>query len=180
MESKSNMDSKSNMESIQAAAVNPSLSIPTTTNANFPPTEDNPLGGLYVVYDETLDDIQIPTLYAQSARLKSSIVKAKTIEEIKNTFAEFDKKKLACVLNYINSPIIDFLFKNKGASSIQDIFYLASENGHLEIVKYLVSLGADVRALDNYAVRYASENGHLETVKYLTSVGAVLLSIFRR
>ncbi len=48
----------------------------------------------------------------------------------------------------------------------------ASQNGHLEVVKYLVALGANVRADDNYAVRYASQNGHLEVVKYLVSLGA--------
>ncbi len=48
----------------------------------------------------------------------------------------------------------------------------ASSNGHLEIVKYLVSIGADYAADDNYAIRWASHNGHLETVKYLVSIGA--------
>ncbi len=48
----------------------------------------------------------------------------------------------------------------------------ASENGHLEIVKYLVSQGADIKDRDNSAVIYASKNGHLETVKYLVSQGA--------
>ena len=73
---------------------------------------------------------------------------------------------------------------------------MASYNGHLETVKYLVSqganiranndyvvqmasrewssgngeipgfLGANVRADNDYAVQKASENGHLETVKY--------------
>ena len=40
----------------------------------------------------------------------------------------------------------------------------ASENGHLEVVKYLVSKGSDVTARNNYAVRWASHNGHLELV----------------
>ena len=48
----------------------------------------------------------------------------------------------------------------------------ASEEGHLETVKYLVSMGANVRANDDYAVQWASGNGHLETVKYLVSQGA--------
>ena len=47
---------------------------------------------------------------------------------------------------------------------------MASEEGNLETVKYLVSLGADVRADNDYAVRSASRNGHLETVKYLVSM----------
>ncbi len=48
----------------------------------------------------------------------------------------------------------------------------ASKNGHLEIVKYLVSLGADIRSDDDYAIRYASCNCHFEVVKYLISIGA--------
>ena len=44
----------------------------------------------------------------------------------------------------------------------------ASSNGHLETVKYLVNVGAD----DDLAVRWAISNGHLETVKYLVNVGA--------
>ena len=35
-----------------------------------------------------------------------------------------------------------------------------------------MSLGADVTANDNYAVRWASHNGHLDTVQYLVSQGA--------
>ncbi len=45
----------------------------------------------------------------------------------------------------------------------------ASENGHLEIVKYLVSQGVNVHTRSNYALRFASQNGHLEVVKYLLS-----------
>ena len=48
----------------------------------------------------------------------------------------------------------------------------ASENGHLEMVQYLISIGADIRSQNDYAVRWAAGNGHLETVKYLVSVGA--------
>jgi hypothetical protein len=51
---------------------------------------------------------------------------------------------------------------------------LASGEGHLETVKYLVSLGADIKAQNNSAVIEASGGGHLETVKYLVSLGAVL------
>ena len=48
----------------------------------------------------------------------------------------------------------------------------ASQHGHLEIVKYLVSLGADFRSFDDVSVLFASQNGHLEIVKYLVSLGA--------
>ena len=40
--------------------------------------------------------------------------------------------------------------------------------------EYLVSVGADVRVHDDEAVRWASLNGHLEIVKYLVSLGAQL------
>ena len=53
----------------------------------------------------------------------------------------------------------------------------ASENGHLEIVKYLVSLGADIRSYNDYAVRWASAKGHLEMVKYLVSLEADIRSL---
>ena len=49
---------------------------------------------------------------------------------------------------------------------------LASENGHLPVVKYLVELGADIHYFDNYAVRWASRYGHLEIVKHLVEHGA--------
>ena len=48
----------------------------------------------------------------------------------------------------------------------------ASYNGHLEVVKYLMSLpgNIDPSADNNYAIRWASRNGHLEVVKYLMSL----------
>jgi ankyrin repeat protein len=51
-------------------------------------------------------------------------------------------------------------------------FEAAARNGQLETVKYLVSVGANIHANDDYAVQLAAGNGHLETVKYLVSVGA--------
>lgn len=44
----------------------------------------------------------------------------------------------------------------------------AIEKGYLEVIKYLVELGGDVKVKDDYAIRYASRHGHLEVVKYLT------------
>jgi Ankyrin repeats (3 copies) len=48
----------------------------------------------------------------------------------------------------------------------------ASRNGHLELVQYLVGIGANVCAMDNWAVKWASYNGHLNVVQYLVSQGA--------
>jgi len=49
---------------------------------------------------------------------------------------------------------------------------MCSKNGHLETVKYLVEVGADVHARDDIALRRAAESGHLDVVKYLVGVGA--------
>ena len=51
----------------------------------------------------------------------------------------------------------------------------ASVNGRLEVVKYLVSQGANIDGKDNddwTALIWASQNGRLEVVKYLASQGA--------
>ena len=55
---------------------------------------------------------------------------------------------------------------------LEEAVIVASSNGHLEIVKYLVNLGVDFQAVDNQAVRLASKNGHLEVIKYLVEKGA--------
>jgi hypothetical protein len=47
----------------------------------------------------------------------------------------------------------------------------ASESGHLKIVQYLISMGADPEANDNEAIKSACMEGQLEVVKYLVSVG---------
>jgi ankyrin repeat protein len=57
-------------------------------------------------------------------------------------------------------------------SDVNEVFQFSAKNGYLEAVKYLASVGADITAKDNYAVRWAAYNGHLETVKYLVSLGA--------
>src|SRR5581483_11980040 len=51
------------------------------------------------------------------------------------------------------------------------------QNGHLSVVQYLVSVGADVHADDNAAVGQASRFGHLSIVQYLVSVGADIQAI---
>ena len=48
----------------------------------------------------------------------------------------------------------------------------ASLKKHLKVVKFLVNNGADVRAKNNFAVREASKKGHNEIVKYLILHGA--------
>jgi hypothetical protein len=49
-----------------------------------------------------------------------------------------------------------------------DSFLKATKNGHLEVVKYLISFpGINPSADDNFAIKLASINGHLSVVKYL-------------
>ena len=45
---------------------------------------------------------------------------------------------------------------------------MASKNGHLEVVKYLVEkCGVNARVEDDWAVKCACMNGYFEVVKYL-------------
>ncbi len=53
---------------------------------------------------------------------------------------------------------------------------LAAREGHLEIVQYLVSLGANIHANNNAALQSAAKEGHLEVVLYLVSLGADILN----
>ena len=60
---------------------------------------------------------------------------------------------------------------------MQSTFVEACKSGDLEVVKYLVSQGANVTDdNNNYAVQVASMNGHLEVIKYLVSQGADVTS----
>jgi hypothetical protein len=51
---------------------------------------------------------------------------------------------------------------------------LSAENGHLEIVQYLVGRGANINLANGYALHYSAGNGHLEVVIYLVEHGANL------
>ena len=76
--------------------------------------------------------------------------------------------------SYGHLEVVKFLFSLGTDVNEWNHFPLgsAAENGHLEVVKYLVSVGANIRATNDYAVRMANQNHHLEVVKYLVSVGA--------
>ena len=50
---------------------------------------------------------------------------------------------------------------------VNDALINASENGHTETVKVFLEAGANVHALDDWALRWTSYNGHTETVKVL-------------
>ena len=50
---------------------------------------------------------------------------------------------------------------------VEEPLCFAAQNGHLEVVKYLISNGAHHHT--NHALRWAAFYGHLEVVKYLVS-----------
>ena len=51
-------------------------------------------------------------------------------------------------------------------TSINEQLFGYIKQDNLVGIKYLVSLGADIRTKNDYGVKYASEYGHLEVVKY--------------
>jgi len=53
-----------------------------------------------------------------------------------------------------------------------DLLWICAEAGKTEFVKYLLDAGADVHAIDDYALRWASNNGHADVVKLLLDAGA--------
>ena len=67
-----------------------------------------------------------------------------------------------------------FLIKN-GANirALNDsALRLASAGGHLDVVKYLIEHGANVHALNDLALCWASARGHLDVVEYLKNFSA--------
>jgi ankyrin repeat protein len=77
----------------------------------------------------------------------------------------------ALLARHIHAPVFDFCV-TRYLWDIDSDFQVAAENGRLDTVKYLSSIGADVHADDDYAIRWAVGNGYLDTVKYLVSIGA--------
>ena len=67
-----------------------------------------------------------------------------------------------------NLGLLQYLIENNFITNDQAL-RLASENGEIKVVKYLVDHGANVNAEDDYALIWASINGHKDIVKYLQS-----------
>ncbi|AGC01597.1 ankyrin repeat protein [Acanthamoeba polyphaga moumouvirus] len=73
------------------------------------------------------------------------------------------------VIKYLLSHFYD---NNKAFKYLcEDLFLTSCTKYNLEIVKYFVSLGVNIK-IDDYGLILASKNGNLEIVKYLISLGA--------
>ena len=78
---------------------------------------------------------------------------------------------------YNRLNVIEFLHRHFGKSQIRNTWRnealrFASLNGHLDIIKFLVSEGANIHTNNDYPLRWASRFGHLDIVKFLVSKGA--------
>src|SRR5947209_1906451 len=97
---------------------------------------------------------------------KSDIVKAcasrLSVKYLTNIYSEYHLLFLETYFSKIQQP---------NALSMIKVLDWASKNGYLDVVKYLVSFGVEVRSRSSLAIVYASENGYFEIVKYLVSVG---------
>src|SRR5690606_33138000 len=71
-----------------------------------------------------------------------------------------------------NIEIVRFFILSNLDNDIEYALQLACENGHLEIVRLLISLNSNIHADNESALRLASENGHLEIVRLLISLNS--------
>lgn len=83
---------------------------------------------------------------------------------------ELNETELVILLNYETK--IGNLAKIKeyyslGAKISEFAIKIAAINGHLDILKYFVTIGVDLSLYDNYPLRTASTVGHFNIVKFL-------------
>jgi ankyrin repeat protein len=84
-------------------------------------------------------------------------------------FKHDELAQVSCQYGYIN--LLMYLHRIK-TTITEYAMPWASHDGHLDIVEFLYSVGADPTVDNNLAIRWASDEGHLDIVKYLCSVGA--------
>lgn len=68
-----------------------------------------------------------------------------------------------------NLELVKKLVQKSGIPENGDAIAFASEDGHFELVKYLVGIGAPI---DTWALWNAARNGHIDLVKYLLDINA--------
>jgi ankyrin repeat protein len=65
----------------------------------------------------------------------------------------------------------NFLNRKDFFNQKDEALIIASDNGYLDIVKYLAEHNADIHAHDDIALRWAVEGSHFDVVKYLVEQG---------
>jgi len=88
---------------------------------------------------------------------------------------------LACCGGFLD--VADFLIKNGAILELGASTPLmeAAQEGHIDLVRYLLECGADVHAQTtsaDTALTYACENGHTDVADLLLQFGANLVSTF--
>lgn len=149
-------------------------------------TEENPLGGIYLFSDETTASIN-SSLHANATTLKTAISDAKDFDGLKAAFSLIPKTELQLTIDYIGSPIIDSLYANLIVgvkhSDISDEPDIADrmqllltrtcvQTDNVQLIKFLISKGADLSADLDFAFLSACSGGNLRILKFLFMNGA--------
>ena len=118
----------------------------------------------------------IENLKRQINELKSDIALLKITEKPNDFEPDIFK---ACVDGKLESVkwLIEKESKNKNDRNLHGrcLIHLAAIHGHFLIIKYLISIGAEIDYQDNkgnQAIHFASKYGHCQIVEYLISKGA--------
>ncbi|ANB50195.1 hypothetical protein [Powai lake megavirus] len=97
----------------------------------------------------------------------------------RNIFYQVIKKGLVDVFKYINiqcKKSNEVVINNKSfiQKSVNKYLSIASRYGQLNMVKYLIKLGACIHKRNDYSLRVACLKGHLNVVEYLINQGAII------
>lgn len=143
--------------------------------SQYPPEENNPLGGLCVDQDETSALIDAPNFKA-AMLFKENVLSAKNFRDIEEVFCKKGKSdEIKMCVNYINSPILDFLYDSIVTNLVRNMHYLfrlaCMQTSDIWTVKYLIDRGADLRAYNNTYAAAAAVQGNLDLLKYLVERG---------
>jgi ankyrin repeat protein len=128
--------------------------------------------------DQILEDYEDENDYNNIEKINAVIIYLFNDKKLSKEDSKIVKSKeynLIINLGFENyKDFIDYYneFKLKMNTSKNVTLCWVSENGHLQIVKYLVENGADIHAINDRPLRSASKHGYLEIVKYLVENGA--------
>jgi len=126
-------------------------------------------GGFYFTDTEHIFEFLNYGIYLREVTLPTNDPDFKIVQD-KNNKWRANKIFLGKKYNLNDVSTFEYLISN-GVDDDCAVRW-ASENGHLEVVQFLISNGADIHACNDYAIRWASINGHLEVVQFLISKGA--------